>query len=197
MAKRKKNPWNSHARRTYAGQGFYESNAAYRQRKKREKKIGSFLKKTRKAIKKTGKSIDKLANSTPKTQATPVKRYSRTSTDKYLREQEKDRLLEEAKSEHSKFQEWISTLSNILLEREKEEFEWDAISSSRGEYQKQEFQPSSPFAPPKEPTEASVRSDIEAENSRILITLLILVIGIAALFFQVWETGDYSALSPR
>jgi hypothetical protein len=186
MAKRKKILWNSHVRRTYPGQGFYESNAAYRQRKKRGKQIDSFLKKTGKTIKKTGKAIDKLADPKSRTRAISVKRHSHTSTDKSLREQEKVRLLEAAKSEHSKFQEWTSTLSNVLREREKEEFDWDAISSSRGQYQKQEFQPSSPFTPPQEPTEKSVRLDIEVKNSRIIVSLSILAIGIVAFFFNVW-----------
>lgn len=179
MAKRKKAPWNSHIRRTYPGQGFYESNVDYRKRKKRERQIDSFLKKTE-------RTIDKLTKPKSKTKAKSVKRYSRTSTDKYIREREKTKLLEEAKSEYLKFQNWISTLSNVLLEREKASFDWDAISSSQGKYQKQEFQPSSPFTPPQEPTEKSVRLAIETENSRILVALMILVIGIVAFFFKVW-----------
>lgn len=182
MAKRKK-PLFKHVRRTYPGQGFYESNADYRKRKKQDKQIESFLKNTGKTIKKTGKAIGSLSNS--QTVSKP-KKYSGTSTDKYIREQEKARLLEEAKSEYSEFQKWTETLSNVLLEREKVGFDWNAISSSRGQYQRQEFQPSSPFTPPQAPTEKSVRLDMEVKNSRILVALLILTIGIVAFFFKVW-----------
>jgi hypothetical protein len=179
MAKRKNTPWNSHIRRTYPGQGFYESNAAYRNRKKREKQINSFLKKTE-------KTVSKLTTPKSKTRTKTTKRYSRTSTDKLIREQEKARLLEEAKAEYFKFQEWVNTLSNVLLERETEKFDWDDISNSRGQYQKQKFQPSSPFVAPKEPTEQSVKADIMAKNSRVLMALFILIVGIVGFFFKIW-----------
>ena len=178
MAKRKNSPF-QHIRRTYPGQGFYESNAAYRKRKKREREISSFLRKT-------GKAVNKLAKTQSKAKVETVKRYSHTNSEKLLREQEKVKLVEEAKIEYSTFQEWINILSNILLEREREAFDWDSISSSRGSYQKQEFQPSSPFDSPKEPTEASVRYDLETENSRIIFVVLILLISVGAFFIKTW-----------
>lgn len=179
MAKKIKGPWNTHIRRDYPDQGFYESKHAYRQRKKREKEMKAFFRDTEKAVKAISRSFDQASSS--KNNAS-----YRREIEKLNKEKERIKLIEDAKKEYSNFQDWISSLSNSLLTRETDKFDWDSISFPRGEYKTKEFQPTTEFSPPQAPTEKSVKLEIISRHSRILIIILFLIASIIVSFLNFW-----------
>ena len=104
---------------------------------------------------------------------------------KQQKEQEKQKLLQEAEEVHSIFQTKIDSLANILRDREKQSFNWKELTVSAGEYK------SVPYIPPKfvEPkqnfSEVTLKREVKVKNSRLYITYFLLGLGSVLIFVNI------------
>lgn len=102
----------------------------------------------------------------------------------FLREQKEEQdLLRSAEEAHRISQADIDSLLTILKNREKQPFDWEGLTVSRGIYQPEVYKPSSFVEPEKLFSKEMLKKTVRIENSRLYISYLL--VGIAfILFFQ-------------
>lgn len=114
---------------------------------------------------------------------------------KQQKEQEKQKLLQEAEEVHSIFQTKIDSLANILRDREKQSFDWEELTVSVGEYK------SVPYITPKfiEPkqnfSEVTLKREVKVKNSRLYITYFLLGLGSVLIFVNILISLSLFALA--
>lgn len=105
---------------------------------------------------------------------------------KQQKEEEKQRLLTEAKEGYAAFQEKIQSLENILLNREKQPFNWEDLTKSKGEYKLEPYIPKDFIEPPKNFSESQIKKQIKSKRSKLyLITYFLIFWGLILIFQNV------------
>lgn len=101
---------------------------------------------------------------------------------KQQKEQEKQRLSQQAQDSYELFKEQIELLANILKDRERDSFDWESVSASRGEYIQQTYVPPDFIEPQKKFSKDTIRQEIRNKNSRFYITYFLISLGLILLF---------------
>jgi hypothetical protein len=104
------------------------------------------------------------------------------------KEEEKQRLSQEAEEGYKLFQAKIDSLANILKNREKQPFDWESLTASRGEYQPEIYEPSGFTEPEKTFSKETLRQEIRGKNSRFYITYFLMGLGFILLFQSFWAS---------
>lgn len=104
------------------------------------------------------------------------------------KEEEKQRLLQEAEEGYKLFQAKIDSLANILKNREKQPFDWESLTSPRGEYQPEIYEPSGFTEPEKTFSKETLRQEIRGKSSRFYITYFLIGLGFILLFQSFWAS---------
>ncbi|QUS60785.1 DUF4236 domain-containing protein [Synechocystis sp. PCC 7339] len=101
---------------------------------------------------------------------------------KQQKEQEKQRLSQQAQDSYELFKEQIELMANILKNREKDPFDWESISASRGEYVQHTYVPPDFIEPQKKFSKDTISQEIRNKNSRSYITYFLISLGLILLF---------------
>jgi hypothetical protein len=107
---------------------------------------------------------------------------------KQQKEEEKQRLLQEAEEGYKLFQAKIDSLANILKSREKQPFDWESLTAPRGEYQPETYEPLGFTEPEKTFSKETLRQEIRGKNSRFYITFFLIGLGFILLFQSFWAS---------
>lgn len=102
------------------------------------------------------------------------------------KEQEKQKLLQEAEESYSAFQAKIESLANILREREKQTFNWEEVTARREEYEPVIYTYPKFIEPDKNFSEVTIKREIKSKNSRLYITYFLSGLGFVIFFQNVW-----------
>lgn len=102
------------------------------------------------------------------------------------KEQEKQKLLQEAEESYSAFQAKIESLANILREREKQTFNWEELTARREEYQPVIYTHPKFIEPNRNFSEVTIKREIKSKNSRLYIPYFICGLGFVIFFQNVW-----------
>ena len=106
---------------------------------------------------------------------------------KQQKEEEKQRLLQEAEAAYKLFQEKTQALANILRNREKQPFDWQGLTAPRGEYKTETYKPSDFLEPEKTFSKEALKQEIRRKNSRLYITYLLSGFGFVLIFQNFWS----------
>ncbi|MGP1374562.1 MAG: DUF4236 domain-containing protein [Almyronema sp.] len=139
----------------------------------------------------TGISYVKQTSSGSNTRSSASHSSNRSAYKELLRQQkeeEKQRLLQEAEEGYKLFQAKIDSLANILKNREKQPFDWGSLTAPRGEYQPEIYEPPGFTEPEKTFSKETLRQEIKGKNSRFYITYFLIGIGFILLFQSFWAS---------
>lgn len=104
------------------------------------------------------------------------------------KEEEKQKLLQEAEEGYNLFIKKIDSLANILKNREKKAFDWDDLIRSRGKFKNKTYRSSIFLEPKKMFSKESLYKEIWDKNSKFYIAYSLIVLGIIFLTQSFWAS---------